>query len=165
MALYFPIGAKVKLNKPNAAHHKQIATVTDTRVDEYSKGYELEFEDGEKMWFNSIYVEGLDSDYLITIDEFNRCVRKPGFKDISYKIKPDETSEVDHPSHYNQGSIECIDAMKSAYGLSDTLAFCKLNAFKYIWRCEEKGKEKEDLEKAVWYLNKAIDILEEIASQ
>lgn len=64
---------------------------------------------------------------------------------------------VNHPSHYNNGSIECIDAMLSAFGEEETLHFCKLNAFKYIWRAENKNG-LEDLKKASWYLNKYIDI-------
>ena len=64
---------------------------------------------------------------------------------------------VNHPSHYNNGSIECIDAMLSAFGKEETLYFCKLNAFKYIWRAENKNG-MEDIKKAIWYLNKYIDI-------
>ena len=31
------------------------------------------------------------------------------------------------------------------------------NAFKYVWRCDDKGNHTEDLEKALWYLNRAIE--------
>ena len=67
-----------------------------------------------------------------------------------------------HPSHYNQGTIECIDAMTSAYGDEAVYNFCLLNAFKYLWRCKEKGQEKADLAKARWYITKAEDILNEV---
>lgn len=63
---------------------------------------------------------------------------------------------VDHPVHYNSGGVECIDAMVSAFGLDATVAFCKLNAFKYIWRAGKKtdgANLKKDLEKAQWYIN------------
>ncbi len=59
---------------------------------------------------------------------------------------------VHSPSHYNSGDIECIDAMRSAFHPSEVAAFCKLNAFKYIWRAGKKGSEFEDLEKALVYL-------------
>lgn len=39
---------------------------------------------------------------------------------------------VNHPSHYTQGSIECIDAMKSAFGAAQLAVYCKIAAFKYI---------------------------------
>jgi hypothetical protein len=67
---------------------------------------------------------------------------------------------VNHPSHYNQGGIECIDAMLSAYGKEDVKAFCKCNAFKYIWRTGQKNGI-EDIEKAIWYLNKYKELSEE----
>ena len=66
-------------------------------------------------------------------------------------------SNVNHPDHYNQGGIECIDAMLSAYGNEAVTNFCICNAFKYIWRFRAKNG-LEDLNKAKWYLNKAIEI-------
>ena len=62
-------------------------------------------------------------------------------------------NNVDHPSHYNQGGIECIDAMVAAYGKQAVGYFCLCNAFKYVFRCEHKGGH-EDLDKAVWYIQK-----------
>lgn len=75
------------------------------------------------------------------------------------------TDNVNHPRHYNQGGIECIDAMIAAFGLKATINFCKLNAFKYLWRSDHKNKT-EDLQKANWYLNKAEELIkrEEIES-
>jgi hypothetical protein len=60
---------------------------------------------------------------------------------------------VNHPSHYNQGGIECIDAMIAAFGKEATATFCHLNAFKYLWRSEHKNGV-EDIDKAIWYLTK-----------
>ena len=64
---------------------------------------------------------------------------------------------VSRPYHYASGDIECIDAMIAAKGLEKVEAFCELNAFKYIWRCDKKNGT-EDLEKARWYIDKAIDL-------
>lgn len=64
-----------------------------------------------------------------------------------------ESNSVNHPSHYNQGGIECIDAMVAAYGKEAVKHFCMCNAFKYIWRADHKNG-KEDIDKAIWYLNK-----------
>lgn len=69
-------------------------------------------------------------------------------------------NNVDHPSHYNEGKIECIDAMVETFGKTSVQDFCVLNAFKYIWRYKHKGKPKEDIEKAVWYLNKYLSLEE-----
>ena len=66
--------------------------------------------------------------------------------------------QVNHPEHY-QGTIECIDAMQSAFVDSATADFCKINAFKYIWRAGKKDDEVQDLRKAEWYINKAVELL------
>lgn len=63
-------------------------------------------------------------------------------------------NNVEHPKHYNrEGAMECIDEMVVIFGLEDTLAFCKLNAWKYRYRAADKNGE-EDLKKSDWYINK-----------
>ena len=46
---------------------------------------------------------------------------------------------IDKPDYYNQGNIECIDAMESAYGIKAVADFCRCNAFKYQWRAGLKA--------------------------
>ncbi len=70
-----------------------------------------------------------------------------------------ENDVINHPSHYTQGGIECIDAMKSAFGADELAVYCKIAAFKYIWRCEHKNGT-EDIRKAVWYLKKFLELTE-----
>lgn len=60
--------------------------------------------------------------------------------------------KVNHPSHYNTGKIEVIDAI-----LDWKLNFCLGNAIKYIARCEHKNNKEEDLKKAIWYIQKEIE--------
>lgn len=68
---------------------------------------------------------------------------------------------VNHPSHYTQGGIECIDALKAAtVGKTGIEAVCVANAIKYLWRYEEKNG-LEDVKKAQWYINRLIQELEE----
>ena len=65
---------------------------------------------------------------------------------------------VNHPSHYTAGGVECIDAI--------TAALCKYEdpvdawlagqVIKYLWRAPLKGKYKEDIEKAQFYLNRLV---------
>lgn len=59
---------------------------------------------------------------------------------------------VDHPPHYNQGTMEAIDLIEAA-GLNYHLS----NALKYLIRSPYKGKEEEDLRKAIWYINRHIE--------
>ena len=74
----------------------------------------------------------------------------------AHGVDPDsrKASAVNHPSHYS-GKIECIEAMESAFSKEEVKAFCKLNAFKYIWRACKKGGE-QDIDKAAWYLNRYL---------
>ena len=61
---------------------------------------------------------------------------------------------VNHPAHYCAGGIECIDALDAATaGLTGIEAFCTGNAIKYLWRWKHKNGA-EDIEKAIWYLNR-----------
>lgn len=67
--------------------------------------------------------------------------------------------EVERPSHYNQGKIECIDAIESAVvGKTGIEAVCVGKAIKYLWRYEQKGG-LQSVEKAKWYIEKLIDVL------
>ena len=69
---------------------------------------------------------------------------------------------VNHPKHYNQGGIECIDAIKAATVSKRGIeAVCVGNAIKYLWRYEEKNGV-EDIKKAKWYIERLIKELEEL---
>jgi len=58
---------------------------------------------------------------------------------------------VNHPKHYTShpSGVECIE-------ITEHMTFNLGNAVKYIWRADLKGKQIEDLEKAVWYINREI---------
>lgn len=63
--------------------------------------------------------------------------------------------QVNHPSHYASGSIECIEAIESSMTKEAFAGFLKGNVQKYMWRYESKGGV-ESLQKAQWYLNRLI---------
>lgn len=74
---------------------------------------------------------------------------------------PKLNDPVNRPAHYNNGpkcecgkAIECIEVTRHHNLLRGT-------AMKYLWRADHKGKKKEDLEKAIWYIQKEIDTLDE----
>lgn len=71
-------------------------------------------------------------------------------------IKEDNTplfDSVNRPAHYTDGKIEVIDYIEDK-----KLGFCLGNAIKYISRAGKKDPEKEveDLNKAIWYINRRI---------
>ena len=73
------------------------------------------------------------------------------------KPKKEKSSNVDHPDHYLSSSgHEVIDVIE-AWSLDFNLG----NAVKYIARAGKKNPEKksEDLQKAIWYINRNIEKL------
>ena len=65
---------------------------------------------------------------------------------------------VNKPPHYNQGSVECIDAMESMLSREEFIGYLRVNSFKYRWRWRGKNGQ-QDLDKAKWYARKLEDIL------
>lgn len=70
----------------------------------------------------------------------------------SRKVVSEAKDMVNHPPHYKSGGIETIDFIE-AKGLGYHLG----NVVKYISRAELKGSAVEDLKKARWYLDRAIE--------
>lgn len=64
---------------------------------------------------------------------------------------------VNHPQHYTSGKYECIEVMEDIFGKETVMDFCVCNAFKYIFRHRKKNGI-EDIEKAMWYLEKYIKL-------
>lgn len=61
------------------------------------------------------------------------------------------TDNVYHPSHYNQhpSGIEAIQ-------VCEHMNFNIGNAIKYLWRADYKGKRCEDLQKAMFYIQREL---------
>lgn len=66
--------------------------------------------------------------------------------------------DVNHPSHYTQSGIECIDAIDSVTSGYERPGhgYYAGQVLKYIWRAPFKGHYLQDLEKAQWYLNRLV---------
>lgn len=63
---------------------------------------------------------------------------------------------VNHPNHYTQGKVECLEALESAtQGLVGIEAVDTANAIKYLWRWKHKNGV-QDLHKAIFYINHLI---------
>ena len=73
--------------------------------------------------------------------------------------QPSSYEYVNHPTHYGGENntyevIKVIEALEMDFHLGNT--------FKYIARAGKKGTDKEiqDLKKALWYLERKIQLLE-----
>lgn len=67
-----------------------------------------------------------------------------------------DDDNVEHPTHYTSGGIECIDAIKASMSSEEYKGFLKGQVIKYVWRYRLKGKSTEDLKKARFYLDRLI---------
>ena len=67
--------------------------------------------------------------------------------------KLSKEKQVAAPSHYRQGQIECIDAIRESMTPHDFAGYCKGNVIKYTWRAHNHN------EVPLVHLNKAADYL------
>lgn len=124
---------------------------------EDSDYYYINHEKGDAYRYAKVWL-GVDDCYLVMF--FPDDKYHIGYFTRQYK----ETSDnVNHPSHYtlHPSGVECIEITKHH-------DFCIGNAIKYLWRQglkqsagkSIKDKQIEDLKKAIWYINKKIEMLE-----
>ena len=109
-----------------------------------------------------------DEDILFRTPTYIEYVKTPSYaeeqlehalkKEAERTIEESKEDMVNHPPHYTQGEIECIEAIKY---INDKLhtegyeGYCLGNFIKYIWRCNFKNGW-EDIDKAIFYLNELL---------
>jgi len=65
-------------------------------------------------------------------------------------------SNVESPPHYNAGRIEVIEFLEDQFMDRPH----EWNAVKYLARAKHKGREREDLEKAIWYIRRKLALMD-----
>lgn len=83
--------------------------------------------------------------------------------DFAAQVEND-SDPVNHPMHYTNRKHECVDEMLTAFGKEAVIHFCICNAWKYRYRADSKGTHDQDMEKADWYINKAMELKGEITN-
>jgi hypothetical protein len=111
--------------------------------------------DGE--WFQPVVSEEEVSDCPGGICPVPWATNPSFNSDEKLKERPVLTDNVNHPSHYTDGGIECIEAIESQLTLEEYRGYLKGNVAKYVWRERHKGGI-ESLQKAQWYLDKLIQL-------
>jgi len=71
---------------------------------------------------------------------------------------------VNNPKHYNQGEIECIDAIRAMLSDEEFIGYLRGNSLKYRWRFRYKNG-MQDLEKAEWYERRLKETLNKLDKQ
>ena len=140
------------------------------RLTEYCYGF-IHCENGCRLrkpggfcrW-NDLSDESTEDCYHFLIAE--GLIGKPEQPEINF-VKVERNDEVEptngavqHPSHYTQGGIECIEAIRASMTDDGFCDYCKGNIIKYIWRWRDKGGV-EDLRKASVYLGWLINAADE----
>lgn len=101
-----------------------------------------------------IYVNndrGMSSPYFVS-----RFCRVPPLKKEDAAFVSDA---VQRPSHYTQGTIECIDAIESALTREEFIGALKFQVMKYTWRMGRKDAASQDAAKAAWYADRLTKAL------
>lgn len=78
---------------------------------------------------------------------------------ISVNKPAKEADIINHPPHYTQGGIECVEAIRAMLTPEEFRGALKANVLKYLWRELHKGG-LESLKKARWYLDRLIEAIE-----
>lgn len=137
---------KVKLKKPTPerSDDPKIIAAEDKYIDAAESLYE---------YYNKNRPVRPKLRMMSAIEETNRDVGKL-FNEAYEKYKDDDN--VNHPPHYRAGGIETIDFIE-AKDLNYRLG----NVVKYVSRAGKKASDPvEDLKKALWYLNREINVRE-----
>jgi hypothetical protein len=129
---------------------------TDCRVsDEY----------GERAignWYQYGDLELMRYDWDVTKDSEQGFTISGLDTNTTYTFRAEGTQQdnVNHPSHYGNGSIECIDYLEDFLTKEEFIGYLRGNIGKYLHRWRYKNG-LEDLRKAEWYLTKLIGVMED----
>jgi hypothetical protein len=104
---------------------------------------------GKKAWFAPVDPE----------PEIQDC--PGGVCPVPWAVKEEapvlQGDNVNHPTHYTDGGIECIEAIEASLTPDEYRGYLKGNIQKYVWRERLKGGT-ESLKKAQWYIDRLIQL-------
>jgi hypothetical protein len=150
-----------ELNKVNPFEGKAVKFDTAEQLEhlaELARGYGLEVANMPhcNLWKFNLFRE--DANHAI----YNKYATHNTLHEIHYSdfvkgIESAKESEphpdmVNHPKHYNVKGFEVIDII-DAFGLNFNMG----NALKYLLRADRKGNKEQDINKALWYLQREIN--------
>lgn len=97
--------------------------------------------------------------WFAPVDEISEC--PGGVCPVPWATKEErpviQEDQVNHPPHYTDGAIECIEGIEAQQTLEEFRGYLKGNIAKYLWRERHKGGI-ESLKKAQWYLDRLIQL-------
>ena len=103
---------------------------------------------------------GLSDEELVTL--YNIMFPKPEEEQQEANdLINQENDLINHPKHYTNKGMECIDEMKLVFGTEAVMHFCLCNVWKYRYRADTKESEAS-MKKADWYLKKYAELKKEV---
>ncbi len=134
----------------NCKHHQNKKSIDDVPAECFSCVYHHKTLGYYPLWE--------PAELEVTPEEDEEWVRKEmGWQGGTVTFISDN---VNSPKHYTTGGIETIDYIKAKLGHMGTINYCMGNVMKYTSRWQDKNG-LEDLNKAQWYLNYAINLMKE----
>ena len=140
----------------NPFENKAIKFETEQELNhlaELARGYGLDVDD---LNFDCHHMHFRRCVYM---DMYNNYDHPNNLPEITYSdfIASLESTEqqpdmVNHPPHYTVNGIEVIDII-DAFKLNFNMG----NALKYLLRADRKGNKEQDINKAIWYLQREIN--------
>jgi hypothetical protein len=114
--------------------------------------------DSETDMYSPIYKTEQDANHVIGWLSVGGC--KVAFKPLAeWQDDKPEGDPVNHPDHYTQGPVECIDGVESAMSTDQFIGFLRGQVIKYAWRLGLKGEAVEDARKCAWYADRLVKTL------
>jgi hypothetical protein len=141
------------MNNPFEGKAIKFATEQElNHLAELARGYglevnDLDFEDEECRYFRINF-----RDCYGNYDCTNNLHEIPYSDFIASLESSKQPDMVNHPKHYNVDGYEVIDII-DAFGLNFNMG----NALKYLLRADRKGNKEQDINKAIWYLQREIN--------
>lgn len=135
---------------------KRRRTKQEVIKDSFTKPVVVEEVQVDEMYETKLRDAGIKSDSKQghDVDKFYEDV----CPNIEMSALSTEEDMVNHPPHYNAGNIEVIDFIED----QEHLGYHLLQAIRYITRSPFKGSEQQDLDKAIWYLNRHTKRMREL---
>ena len=132
--------------------------IADERFDEDISSYPFVAVTGDReSWFT------MNGRYFVNGEE--------DANDLIFKLvesvvpSRDEPQDAINPTHYKHNGIETIDYMKAVSTEEEFKGHLRLTAIKYISRLGKKDCPKQEIKKAIWYLNKLLEEYEAESSE
>ena len=151
--------SKYYLRTNEGAYLQGHANPTPLWTNKKADAEKLEY--GEAVYFADKIKNTLRKNVSIHLEQTTNDIEEVKRPADDSLFLPLETDDINHPEHYTQYSFEAIDIIDEVapkYPIEVAMEIG--NAIKYLLRAPFKGRLIQDLNKANWYISRAIDNLE-----